>query len=148
MIWNKFNDILGNIKDKIVDIYDKIVELPTNILNGLKDIFIPKTDNIDSMFDNAMQSIRSKFGFQEFNLNALTNTSSSPTDIEDNYSFNGIGNLKLKFFDTKYLIKGVEYFRPFIRGFVVLMLIFYNIKMFLGFIGHDIGIRQKEVKEE
>lgn len=119
-----------------------MVELPTKILNGIKEVFIPNTENINNMFDVAMESIRSKFGFQEFNLNALTDTSSTPQNITHGYRLYYGGMNKYTFFDTKYLIMGVEYFRPFIRGFIVLLLIFYNVKNFLSFIGHDIGVKE------
>lgn len=121
------------------DIFNKIVELPKNILDGIKEVFVPDTQDINSMFNSAMTSIRSKFGFQEFDLNNIASSSATPTDIAKAYTINGLGTMNLKFFDTKYLIQGVEFFRPFIRGFIVLLLIFYNAKMFLGFIGHNVG---------
>ena len=92
------------------------------------------------MFNNAIDTIKSRFGFQEFHFDSIANNSIAPTDIEKNYTVNGLGTMKFKFFDSKYLIQGVEYFRPFIRGFIVLCLLFYNYKMFLSFIGHNIGV--------
>lgn len=92
--------------------------------------------------DSAITSISSRFGFQEFHLDSLANTSSAPTDISGNITIGG-KSFNVKFFDTKYLIQGVNYFRPFIRGFIVLLLLFYNYKMFLGFIGHSIGVAPK-----
>lgn len=139
LIWSSFKDAFDTVIDWLYDIVVAIFELPGKVLEGIKEIFIPDTEEIDSMFDTAIGSIRSKFGFQEFNLNALANNSSRPTDIEGNYSINGLGSLNLTFFDTTYLIKGVEFFRPFIRGFLVLLLALYNVRQFLGFIGHDLG---------
>ena len=116
-----------------------LLDLPTLIVDGIKDIFIPDTEEINSTFNAAINSIQSKFGFQEFNFNAITSNSAQPTDIQESYYIYGLGNMNLTFFDTKYLIKGVEFFRPFIRGFIVLLLVFYNIRQYLSFIGHDLG---------
>lgn len=117
-----------------------IRELPVKIINGIKEIFIPNTEEIETMFNNSINTIKSKFGFQDFHFDSIANNSVAPTDVEKNYNINGLGTMKFKFFDSKYLIKGVEYFRPFIRGFIVLCLLFYNYKMLLGFIGHEIGV--------
>lgn len=121
------------------DIFDKLSALPGAILDGLKEIFIPDTDDMESIFTSTVDSISARFGFDEFNLDTLFGTSVAPTDVNQTYNVPGIGAIRLKFFDTKYLIQGVEYFRPFIRGFIVLLLVFYNWRMFLGFIGHDLG---------
>lgn len=139
LIWSAFKDAFDTVTDWLYDIVVAIFELPGKVLEGIKEIFIPDTEEIESMFDEASNSIRSKFGFQEFNLDSLANNSSQPTDIEGNYSINGLGTMKLTFFDTTYLIKGVEYFRPFIRGFIVLLLVLFNTRMFLVFIGQDVG---------
>lgn len=62
------------------------------------------------------------------------------TDINADYEISGVGTFNLKFFDTKHFIQVVTYFRPFIRGFIILLLAFYHVKMLLGFIRQDAGI--------
>lgn len=42
--------------------------------------------------------------------------------------------------NSSYLLDGVAYFRPYIRAFIVFLLVLYNIRMFLSFIGHDAGV--------
>ena len=85
--------------------------------------------------------MKSKFGFDtSFFEDVLSEDGKPVTDIEGDYNIPGVGNMKLKFFDTKYLVQGVEYFRPFIRGFIVLLMAFYNIKMLLSFIRQDAGV--------
>ena len=96
-------------------------------------------EEVESIFNSAVDSISSKFGFQEFDLNNLGSSSSAPDDITEDYEISGVGTLKLKFFDTKYLIQGVEFFRPIIRGFLILLTVLFSWRMFLSFIGHDLG---------
>ena len=143
-IWESIQNLSGTIVNGIVDrlshVWDAITSLASNILNGIKEIFIPDLNEIEIMFNNAINSIKSKFGFQDFHFDAMSSSASAPADVEQNYNINGIGSLRLKFFDAEFLIKGVEFFRPFIRGFIVLCLLFYNYRMFLSFIGHNIGV--------
>lgn len=142
-IWDGIKAIPGQIIDGISswlsNIYDNLLSLPGAILDGLKEIFIPDTDDIESTFNATVDAISARFGFQKFNLDTLFGTSSAPKDENHNYNIPGVGNLRLKFLDTSYLIQGVEYFRPFIRGFIVLLLLFFNFRNFLGFIGHNLG---------
>lgn len=51
-----------------------------------------------------------------------------------NYTIPGIGTFNFPFLDAKYLKDGIEFFRPLIRGFVALLLIFFNFRHFLSFI--------------
>ena len=97
--------------------------------------------------ESAITTISGRFGFQEFHLDSLASSSSAPTDINGDIKI-GKQTFHVNFFDTKYLIDGVNYFRPFIRGFIVLLLLFYNYKMFLGFIGHSIGVAPKGEDKE
>lgn len=122
------------------NIFDTIVALPKAILDGIKEIFIPDLEDIEETFNNSVITIKNKFGFQQFHLDSLFGSSVAPENIDSDYSINGVGTLKLTFFNTKYLIDGINYFRPFIRGFLILLLIFYNVKNFLSFIGLDIHI--------
>lgn len=63
--------------------------------------------------------------------------------VEDtyvDYSIPGVGAFNLKVFDSKYFVQGVEYFRPFLRGFIVLLMFLYHIKQIIGFFGYDAGV--------
>lgn len=81
-----------------------------------------------------------KFNFDTDFFESLFDEEEPVTDIEGDYHISGVGNMKLKFFDTKFLVDGVNYFRPFIRGFLILLLALYNIKQVLSFIRQDAGI--------
>lgn len=81
-----------------------------------------------------------KFNFNTDFFENLLVDGTPVTDINGEYEIHGLGKLNLKFFDTKFLVDGVEFFRPFIRGFIILLLALYNIKMILGFIRQDAGI--------
>lgn len=116
------------------------MSLPSLILNGIKDIFIPDVDALENEFNAFLRELKLQFNFDTDFFENIATDGTPVQDVEGDYSISGVGTFKLKFFDTKYLYDGVEFFRPFIRGFIVLLLAFYNIKMLLGFIRQDAGV--------
>ncbi len=84
-------------------------------------------------------SVQNKLGFNVDALAFLKDsiTESEVEDVVANYNFFGIGNLNLKFLDTSVLVQAVEYFRPILRGFTALMLMLYNFRQTLSFIGQE-----------
>lgn len=144
-VWEAITNLPQLIADKLsqffTDIKEAIQGLPTLILNGIRDIFIPDTEYIENAFNSFLQELKMKFSFDtEFFENVLSTDGHPVTDVNQDYEIPGVGTLNLKFFDTKYLVDGVTYFRPFIRGFLVLLMAFYNIKMIIGFFRQDAGI--------
>ena len=97
---------------------------------------------LQAQIDDLTQRVERAFGLSSDSLNVLLeNTSEAPVqDIEGDYNFGLAGKLKLKFFDTSALIQGVDSFRPLIRGFTVLMLLFFVFKQVLTLIGQDPGM--------
>lgn len=61
-------------------------------------------------------------------------------DVTGSYTVPGVGSFEFKFLDSHYLKEGIAVFRPYIRGFIVLLLVFYNANQFAKFFGIDIGI--------
>lgn len=81
-----------------------------------------------------------KFSFNTDFFDTLFDAERPVTDIYGDYAVSGVGSFKLKMLDTKYLYDGVTYFRPFIRGFIVLLMAIYNVRMVLSFIRQDAGV--------
>lgn len=81
-----------------------------------------------------------KFSFDTEFFEGLFQGESVVSDVYEEYEIPNVGTFNFKFFDTKFFVDGVTYFRPFIRGFLVLMLALYNVKQLLSFIRQDAGI--------
>lgn len=81
-----------------------------------------------------------KFSFDTEFFDTMFDDERPVTDVFADYTIPGVGKFNFKFFDTQYLYDGVTYFRPFIRGFVVLLMAFFNIRMILSFIRQDAGV--------
>lgn len=56
------------------------------------------------------------------------------------YNVPNVGDFHFKIFDSSYFVNGVDRMRPYIRGFIVLMLFLYHIKQLIGFFGYDAGV--------
>lgn len=110
------------------------------ILDGIKDIFIPDTAEIDAKIDATVDNISSQLGVQFNTLDRLFEREVAPEDVTGDYNIPGVGTLKLKFFDSEFLIKGVALMRPYIRGFLVLLLILFVWRQVLTLIGQDPSI--------
>lgn len=117
-----------------------IVDLPETIGTILKAIFIPDTDYIDTAFKDFLNEMKLRFNFDTSFFENLFTSESPVTDQYADYNIPGVGNFKLKMLDVTYLIDGISYFRPFIRGFLVFLMALYHIRQLVGFFGYDAGV--------
>ena len=97
-------------------------------------------NEIESKLDATVDNIASQLGVQFNTLDRLFEREVAPEDVSANYTIAGVGTLNLKFFDSDYLIQGVAMMRPYIRGFLVLLLILFVWRQILSFIGQDPSI--------
>lgn len=74
-----------------------------------------------------------------YNLDNLFDKSAKPTDVTANYKIHGLGTMELPFANYKYLADGVNFFRPFIRGLIVLLLFIFNVRQLMSMFGLDTG---------
>lgn len=81
-----------------------------------------------------------KFGVDTGFFENLFTGEKAVDDIKGNVSIYGIGSFNSKFLDASFLVDGVSYFRPFIRGFIVLLMMLYHIKQIIGFFGYNAGV--------
>lgn len=128
------------MSDKLTDIKESILSFPDKILDKIKEIFIPDVESINESFNGFLDDLKMKFNYDTSAFESLFNASSPVEDKKENYNIYGLGSFNLTFFDSDPLKKGVEFFRPIIRGFLVLLMLFYNVKMMLSFIRQDSGV--------
>lgn len=112
------------------DILDTLKKVPEQIVAGLYEmfshLFAPSSEDVQADIDDLKKSIFDSVGFDIEELEAtLSNVESEP--IQDIYIDLKIGDStqRVKVFDTKFLIVGVNYFRPYIRGFIMLLMFFF-----------------------
>ena len=127
----------GSSQGTLMGIFNLLKALPQTlanlILDGIKSIFIPDPEHMEAQFMGLLDEINEKYAF-DFDLDSLFSNSKEPDDIVAVYTV-GSKNIEMTFVAWYYLKNAVEYFRPFIRGFIILMLIFYNLRQFASLFG-------------
>lgn len=110
------------------------------IIDGIKGIFVPDTEEIETQFDAFMNEMAMKWGFDDSFFTGLFNNEAVVSDVKTDYYIPNVGTFNFTVFDSSFFVQGVAYFRPFIRGFLVLMMMLYHIRQLIGFFGYDAGV--------
>ena len=133
---------LSRIIDFLTDIVEGVLSIPVKIINGVKEfiieIFVPDTDELGSIFEEVTQSVGAIVGLDNFSFDSIWGGSSAPSNITGSlnlgsYTYSGV------FADFSYLAQGVEYFRPYIRAFIVFLLCIFNVRQALSMFGLSSG---------
>lgn len=81
-----------------------------------------------------------KFNVDTGFFESMFDDSEAVDDVYADYTIPGVGTFNLKMFDAEFFVDGVTYFRPFIRGFLVLLMALFHVKQLIGFFGYDAGV--------
>lgn len=68
-----------------------------------------------------------------FDLKTVVSSESAVADTSATIKY-GNYSVKTKVLDSKFIVKAVDFFRPYIRAILTLLLIIFNVNQFLGFI--------------
>lgn len=161
-LWDKLSGIGGSIADTVSGIADlpgkianaiggfftalgerlesALTALGDAIIDGLKAIFVPDTNYINDAFGGFIDDLKSKFNVDTTAFESLFSEEKVLDDVEGEYEISGVGKFNFKFLDTSFLKNGIEFFRPFVRGFLVLLMLLYHIRQLIGFFGYDAGV--------
>ena len=130
-----FNTFWQNLKQTFTNVLNYFL---TNLLNGIKGIFIPDVSVIENCVDNIKNTFLTTFGIGDFDISLAFGGEASLVDIPIDYEtpdfhFFGIA------VSYKYVIEALIIFRPYIRGLLCLLMCIYSINQFLGLI-NQMGI--------
>lgn len=133
-VWSFFESAFSSLGDVVSNIWNAVKGIPDAIFEGIKRIFIPDTDKIQSSIDKLKDAAKSKFGVESVDLSGIMGVGTEVTNHSGTVEILGY-SFTADFLDVSYLISGVTTFRPYIRGFIILLIFLYNINQFLHFIG-------------
>lgn len=133
-VWSFFESAFSSLGDVVSNIWNAVKGIPDAILEGIKRIFIPDSDKIQSSIDRLKEVAKSKFGVESVDLSGIMGVGTEITNHSGTVEILGY-SFTADFLDVSYLISGVTTFRPYIRGFIILLIFLYNINQFLHFIG-------------
>lgn len=96
------------------------------------------------IWNNGIDKIKEKFGVvSSFNLDSFVSSTEEIENKKESYKLiwgsNKSKTFSMNFVDYDYFKIGVAKFRPIIRGFLALLIIFYNINQALNTFGLSIG---------
>ena len=101
---------------------------------------MPEEGAIETQFEAFMEEMQMKWNLDDSFFTGLFGSESAVSDITTEYSIPNVGTFNFKVFDSSFFVQGVSYFRPFIRGFLVLLMMLYHVKQLIGFFGYDAGV--------
>lgn len=136
LVWNFFESAFSTLTSVFRSTYDFVITIPEKILEGIKRIFIPDPVEVQKSIDSLTNTFKSTFGIDSYDISSIFGTETEITDQQSTISIFGY-DFSFTFLDVSFIVKAVTTFRPIIRGFIVFMLILYNINKFLRFIGQE-----------
>lgn len=107
-----------------------IGELPAKFAEAVKGIFIPEEGYIDGKIEYLKNQIMVAFGIGAYDMSSMFSSETTMKDIKITLYGHTMTICSMKF-----VMKALGTFRPIIRGFIVLMMIFYNINQLLICLG-------------
>lgn len=118
-------------------IINKLTDLPSaivdGVVNGIKGLFVPS----NNYFSNKLKSIENKYvsilGFSVNDFEAMLKSFANETPIKDVYYTLNVGSFskEVKVLDASIISQGIDHFRPYIRGFVVLLMVFFSMNQLM-----------------
>ena len=129
--------ILDGLTGFLQGIWDTLKGIGSFILDGLKEIFIPDANGIKNVLDNLMKGFTDATGVKPIDFSVLFGNSSARAldNVIGSINIPLVGTITSVFADLSWIDKGVQAFRPYIRGVFVFLLALYNLNQFLAFIG-------------
>lgn len=136
MVWSFFESAFSSLGSVVSNIWDSVKGIPGSILDGLKWLFVPDTDHINNSIDSLVISFKNAFGVDSFDISGVFGTEA---EIGNQKGTIQVGSITFTgtVFDSSFLLKAVNTFRPAIRGFIIFLLVLYNINQFMRFIGQE-----------
>lgn len=134
---------LGTIWESITNLPGQIADL---ILSGIKAIFVPDMEEMKVEFEKFSESLKPET-YSEDDIdtgvlpsilgafNSLNAEGARPGDITGNINIGGITLENVTFASFDALETGVEFFRPIINSFLVIMMALFGFREFMSFIG-------------
>lgn len=111
-----------------------INDLCTNILQGIKDFFVPKDGEIEQAVQDIKTAFFNKFGLDNWSVSSAFGAEKTMQDVDTTLNLGSV-SVEGKVIDWSYFKNAIVEFRPYIRGFVAFLIVLYSINQFLSLIG-------------
>lgn len=132
-VWSFFESAFSSLGDVVSNIWNAVKGIPDSILDGLKWLFVPSEDSINQSIQTLSNTFKSTFGIDSYDISNIFGTETEIADQQGTISICGY-EFTGTVFSVKYLTRAISTFRPVIRGFLVFLLVLYNINQLLALI--------------
>lgn len=122
-------DLRDTVLEKLRSIIQGILDLPDKMGDAIIGLFLPSDGFIEGKIDHFRQKLLG-MGVDTYDMGTIFNNEQPFEDITCIIRGQTVTIVRMDVVD-----KVVKKFRPTIRGFMWLMLVFYNYNQFMGFIG-------------
>lgn len=128
------DDSNSGIISGLRDVVNAITSLPSKIGNSildiLKSLFIPADGYLEEKINYLVERFKGAFAITPYDMSSVFSSEKEMSDITIT-----IFGTTATIVQMDYVIEALSKFRKIIRGFIALLLLFYNINQFLAFIG-------------
>lgn len=142
--------IISGLRSVVNAISSLPSKIGNSILDILKSLFIPADGFLEGKINYIVDRFKVAFGITPYDMSSMFSSEKALSDITVTMYGSTATIVKMD-----YVIEALAVFRKIIRGFICLLLLFYNINQFLGFIGQApitlgalIGIRNHVAHSE
>jgi hypothetical protein len=125
-----FTDLWKNLGDSLTSGWEIVSGIPDAVFEGVKSIFIPEEDDITGVVEEISNSFDDLL--ISYDLKALWSSSQSIEDVKVT-----MYGSTATIIDTSTYKKVIKEIRPYIRGFLALLLVLFNVNQFLALIGQS-----------
>lgn len=109
---------------------ESIASIPQRIGDFIASLFVPDTEKLNNTFDDVKAKFQRAFNVSSLDISGIFGDEVRPSVKGHKVSVKNVGTFNMPDIDFTYLDKALEKFRPIIRGFLVLLLIFYNFNQY------------------
>lgn len=132
-VWGFFESAFSSLGDVVSNIWNAVKGIPDAILDCLKWLFVPREDKINGSIQSLSNTFKSTFGIDSYDISNVLGTEAEISNQTATINIAGF-EFTCVFLDVRYLVNAIGTFRPVIRGFVVFMLVLYNLNQFFALI--------------
>lgn len=109
---------------------ESIATIPQKIGEFISSIFLPDTDKLNASINDVKQKFQRAFNVSSLDISGIFGDENRPSVKGHKVTVKNVGTFNMPDIDFSFLDIALEKFRPIIRGFLVLLLMFYNFNQY------------------
>lgn len=109
---------------------ESIATIPQRIGEFISSLFVPDTEKLNASIEDVKLKFQRAFNISSLDISGIFGDESRPSVKGHKVTVKNVGTFNMPDIDFSFLDSALEKFRPIIRGFLVLLLMFYNFNQY------------------